>query len=93
MVAFGDPSPARTADVDSGLRPLHLAYSGQNSTPWNTLAFVGLRDWIDQTLKWSQIAEVMAGNGYVKRITLEYPVVSPMPPKAFVSLKIRPFVQ
>ena len=52
-----------------------------------------LRDWIDQTLKWSQIAEVMAGNGYVERITLEYPVVGPMPPRAFVSLKITPFLQ
>jgi hypothetical protein len=52
-----------------------------------------LRDWIDQTQKWSQIAEVMAGNGFVERITLEYPVVGAMPPKAFVSLKITPFIQ
>jgi hypothetical protein len=52
-----------------------------------------LRDWIDQTLKWNQIAEVMAGNGYVERITLEYPVVGPMPLKAFISLKIIPSTQ
>jgi hypothetical protein len=52
-----------------------------------------LRDWIDETQKWSQIAEVMAGNGFVERITLEYPVVGAMPPKAFVSLKITPLSQ
>ncbi len=52
-----------------------------------------LRDWIDQTQKWTQIAEVVAGNGYVERITLEYPVVGAMPPKAFVSLKITPSSQ
>jgi hypothetical protein len=50
-----------------------------------------LREWIDQTQKWTQIAEVVAGNGFVERITLEYPVVGAMPPKAFVSLKITPF--
>jgi hypothetical protein len=50
-----------------------------------------LREWIDQTQKWTQISEVVAGNGFVERITLEYPVVGAMPPKAFVSLKITPF--
>jgi hypothetical protein len=49
-----------------------------------------LRDWIDETQKWTQIAEVVAGNGYVERITLEYTVLGAMPPKAFVSLKITP---
>ena len=52
-----------------------------------------LRDWIDETQKWSQIAEVVAGNGYVERITLEYPVIDSMPPKSFVSLKITPWMQ
>jgi hypothetical protein len=52
-----------------------------------------LRNWIDQTQKWNQIAEVVAGNGYVERLTLEYSVVGTMPTKAFVSLKITPFIQ
>jgi hypothetical protein len=52
-----------------------------------------LRSWIDQTQKWNQIAEVVAGNGYVERLTLEYSVVGTMPTKAFVSLKITPFIQ
>lgn len=49
-----------------------------------------LRDWIDETQRWTEISEVVEGNGYVEQITLIYPVTGDTPEQQFVKLQLTP---
>ncbi len=50
-----------------------------------------LRSWIDESQKWQEYSEVIAGNGYVEWITLIYPLTGNPPPNQFLQLKLSPW--
>lgn len=50
-----------------------------------------LRSWIDQSQKWQEYSEVMAGNGYVEWVTLIYPLTGNPPPNQFLQLRLSPW--
>lgn len=50
-----------------------------------------LRSWINQSHKWEEYSEVMAGNGYVEWVTLIYPLTGNPPPDQFLQLRLSPW--
>jgi len=50
-----------------------------------------LRSWIDQSQRWEEFSEVMAGNGYVEWVTLIYPLTGNPPPNQFLQLRLSPW--
>ena len=50
-----------------------------------------LRSWIDQTQRWQEYSEVMAGNGYVEWVTFIYPLTAQPPPNQFLQLRLSPW--
>jgi hypothetical protein len=47
-----------------------------------------LKSWIDQSQRWEEYSEVMAGNGYLEWITLIYPLTGEPPPSQFLQLRL-----
>lgn len=50
-----------------------------------------LKSWIDQSQRWEEYSEVMAGNGYVEWVTLIYPLTGDPPPNQFLQLRLSPW--
>jgi hypothetical protein len=50
-----------------------------------------LRSWIDESQRWQEYSEVMAGNGYVEWVTLIYPLTGNPPPNQFLQLRLSPW--